>query len=234
MKQSRFPAILFILLAVIAAIVFLLTAGCFLLQAPACAPLLEYYIYLGSGSIHLFLLSVALLFLWKKDLRTTLNGLGINMDIERHVVFTAIGLAALFTLMFWLQLFSLAVGFNDQQKVTDKVTDLPLLVLALAVVIAPFTEELLFRAMLVDRLHSLFSSFSFGFSASSLLSIFCSSLLFGILHFSYGSVVEIVGVFVIGMLLAAIYRISRSVVPCIAIHLIYNLLSIAAMKMMAP
>jgi len=215
MSLSRFPAILFLLLAVIAAILFLLTAGCSFLQLPACAPILELYIYLGSGSIHLLLLSAAMLFLWNKDLGTTLKGIGINADIRSHILFTAIGLTALFTIMFWLQLVSLAVGFNDQQKVVDKVSDLPLLVLALAVVVAPFTEELFFRAMLTPR-----------------IGILLSSLVFGLLHFSYGSVVEIVGVFVIGMLLAAIYRISRSVAPCIAIHLIYNFLSIAAMKLM--
>ncbi|NYZ74332.1 CPBP family intramembrane metalloprotease [Candidatus Micrarchaeota archaeon] len=215
MRPLPAPMILFLVLAVIAAAVFMLTAGCSVFQYGFCGPVLDNYIYLGSGSIHLLLLSAALFFLWKKDLRGTLASMGVNLDIRSHALFTAIGLTALFTVLFWLQLAALAVGFNDQQKVTEKVSDLPLLVLALAVIVAPFTEELFFRAMLLPR-----------------AGILLSSLLFGLLHFSYGSVVEMVGVFVIAMLLASIYRISRSVVPCIAIHLIYNFLSIAVMKLM--
>lgn len=216
MKPLQAPAIIFLILAVIAAAAFLLAVGCQLLPVGFCAPVLDNYIYIGSGAIHLFLLSAAMLFLWKKDLKTTLKALGMTGDIKSHVLFTAIGLTALFTVLFWLQLVAVVVGFNDQQKVMEKVNDLPLLVLALAVFLAPITEELFFRAMLVPR-----------------AGIILSSLLFGLLHFSYGSVVEIVGVFTIGMLLAAIFRISKSIVPCIAIHLIYNFLSIAMMKLMA-
>ncbi|MDD5171636.1 MAG: CPBP family glutamic-type intramembrane protease [Candidatus ainarchaeum sp.] len=236
MKPLQVPVILFLILAVIAAAVFMLSVGCQFLQAGFCVPVLDNYIYLGSGAIHLFLLSAALLFLWRKDLRTTLASMGINLDIKNHILFTAIGLTALFTLLFWLQLVALVIGFNDQEKVVEKVSDLPILVLALAVFIAPITEELFFRAMLVPAAIS-FASSIFGntpraLSAASLTGIILAAFVFGILHLSYGSVVEIVGVFVIALLLGSIYRISKSVVPCIAVHMIYNLLSIAVMKLM--
>lgn len=169
--------------------------------------------YLYEGSIHLAIFSLAMYLLWKKDLRTTLGSLDFPGDIRKTALFTVAGLAAIFSLLIVLGLVSLAAGFNDQAKIVDKVSDLPLYLLLLAIVLAPITEELFFRAALVPR-----------------IGIVLSSLVFGVLHVAYGSVVEVVGVFLVGIILAAIYRMSKSVTPCIVIHFIYNLLSIMMMR----
>jgi membrane protease YdiL (CAAX protease family) len=206
---------LFFILALISILSFTLVAACQLSKAGFCAAIAPLYVYVGSGAIHLGLFSIAMFFLWKKDLKTTLSSIGVPGDLKRNAVFAMIGLCAIFSALFILGLVSIAVGFNDQQKVSERVMDLPLAILALAVLIAPVTEELFFRSFLSPR-----------------VGIILSSILFAIAHFSYGSVVEVVGVLFVGLLLGSIYRMSNSLLPCIAVHMAYNFLSIALMLIM--
>jgi len=186
------------------------------LLGDTCSPISGYYLYLATGGIHLALISAALFFLWKKDVRTTLANAGFRGSIKDNLIFAAIGLSALFILLIFLGIVSIGFGFNDQRNVSAKVDTLPLLVLAFAVIGAPFTEELFFRAFMVPR-----------------VGIIISAILFGILHFTYGSVVEILGAFMIGTLLGALFRMSKSIVPCILVHLVYNLFSLTAMKLVS-
>jgi len=169
--------------------------------------------YLYDGALHLGILSLAMFFLWKKDLATTLKSIGFPGSARTAVIYTIGGLFAVFALLFALGVASLYFGFNDQANVTMKLAGLPLYILALAVVFAPLTEELLFRALLVPR-----------------VGVVLSSLIFGALHLAYGSVVEVVGVTLVGVVLAIVYQRSKSITPCILVHLIYNLLSIAALR----
>lgn len=171
--------------------------------------------YLYDAALHLGMLSLALFFLWKKDLSATLKGMGFPGSIKNAVIYTVGGLVAIFGVLFVLSIVSYYLGFNDESKVTQKIAGLPLYILALAVIFAPITEELLFRALLVPR-----------------VGIVLSSLIFGGLHLAYGSTIEVVGVALVGIILALVYRYSKSITPCIIIHLVYNLMSIAAMKMM--
>ncbi len=201
---------LFFALALLSVLVFAAVAGCGLFNA--CSALDPLFVYAGTGAIHLFLFSVAMFFLWKGDLKSTLAGIGVPGEPKYHAVYAAIGLSAILLALFMLGIFSLALGFNDEQKVSDKVMDLPLIILAFAVIVAPLTEELFFRAFLSPR---------FG--------IIASAILFGLAHFTYGSVVEVVGVLFVGLLLGALYRMSKSLVPCVMVHMAYNFLSIALM-----
>jgi membrane protease YdiL (CAAX protease family) len=172
--------------------------------------------YLYDGALHLGIFSLAMYFLWQKDLPTTLNSLGFPGGLKNNVLYTIGGLLAIFLLVFALSMAALVLGFNDQAKVTQKIAGLPLYVLAMAVIFAPISEELLFRALLVPR-----------------VGIVLSSLIFGSLHLAYGSVVEVVGVALVGIILALAFRFSKSITPCILIHMIYNFLSIAAMRFFA-
>ncbi len=204
---------LFFILAVFSALVFAAVSGCTIFKA--CSLPDAVFVYAGTGAIHLGLFSIAMFFLWKGDLKGTLRGIGIPGDAKTHLIYSAIGLSAILLALFMLGLVSLAAGFNDEQKVSEKVMDLPLLILAFAVLIAPITEELFFRAFLSPRIGILFSA-----------------ILFGLAHFTYGSVVEIVGVLFVGLLLGALYRMSRSLVPCVLVHMTYNFLSIALMLLL--
>jgi membrane protease YdiL (CAAX protease family) len=155
--------------------------------------------------------------LWKKDLRSTLEALDFPGDIKRNVVLSVAGFAMIFVVLFLLGIAAQIAGFADQEAVYDKVNELPLFILAFAILAAPVSEELFFRAMLVPRIGVVFSS-----------------VLFGMMHFAYGSVVEVAGAALIGLILAIIYKASKSITPCLIIHILYNLISVIVMRFLLP
>lgn len=184
----------------------------------------EFFIYLSAGAIHAGLFSAAMFFLWKKDLKTTAKGLGFPGKLMPIFIYSAAGLMAIFSSMFLLGLMALIFNFNDQAMVADKISGLPWFILAFAILGAPISEELFFRGFLFRAIS--------GFS-SPLIGIIGSSIAFGIVHFAYGSIVEIVGTLLIGMILALVYHKSKSITPCMLIHLTYNLLAILVMRFFA-
>lgn len=171
--------------------------------------------YLYDGSIHLGIFSLAMYLLWKNDLKTTLHDLGFPGSIKNALVYSVAGLGAIFILLFILGILSLTLGFNDQNKISEKIADLPIYILVFAIFFAPLSEELFFRAFLVPRIGVLFSAF-----------------VFGLVHLAYGSVIEVVGVTLVGIILALVFKTSKSITPCILTHMIYNLLSIIAMRLL--
>lgn len=168
--------------------------------------------YLHVASMHLAMVALAAYLLWKKDLKTTLDGIGFPGSLKNIAVYYIGGLAALFALMLAFGIIATLADFNDQQKISGKLEGLPIYVLMLAIFLAPFSEELLFRASLVPR-----------------VGVLPAALLFGLMHLAYGSVVEIIGTFLVGLLLGLLYQRSKSITPCILVHLTYNALSLLAM-----
>ncbi|MDO8633990.1 MAG: CPBP family intramembrane metalloprotease [archaeon] len=107
---------------------------------------------------------------------------------------------------------SIAASFlnaNDLDKVYDTVnriknTDLPFLgYLLVAGVVA---EEIFFRGFLAKKTGAV-----------------VSSIVFGALHASYGSAVEIIGAIVLGYVLAKAFEKNKNIFPNIAAHFLYNL-----------
>ncbi len=172
----------------------------------------DYSVITAAAGLHLTLLFIALHFLWKKDLATTLKSLNFPGDIVKNLIYSAIGLGAFFISMVLLGIVAYFLGINDQQNIFDLVQDLPFILLVFAVLAAPISEELFFRAFLVSR-----------------IGVIPSSIIFGIAHFSYGSVIEILGTFVLGLILAVLYQKSRSITPVLITHMAYNLLAIIIM-----
>lgn len=168
---------------------------------------------MASGALHVALFSSASFFLWKGDLKQTLEGIGFPGDFKRSIMLSVAGMGAIFVILLALGIAAMVFGFNDQQAIYDKVADLPLFLLVFAVLAAPVSEELFFRALLVPR-----------------LGVLPSSAIFGLVHFSYGSIVEMMGAFLIGLILAAIFRSSKSITPCLMVHVGYNLLAIIVMR----
>lgn len=206
---------LFSVLLVISIISFILVAACANFEGyPLCDFFIENYLYFGAGSIHLGLFSAAMMVLWKKNLKTTLKSLRFPGSFLENLLFSISGFIAIFVVLFILGAIAIFTGFNDQEKVQEKVDELPIYILAFAIIAAPISEELFFRAFLVPR-----------------TGIVLSSFLFGMMHFAYGSVMEVAGAALIGLVLAGIFKISKSITPCLIIHVAYNLLSIAVMKL---
>ena len=203
--------VIFLSIFIFAVLAFVLVLSC---QAfgLSCGFVSDNYLVLGTASIHLGILSLALFLLWKGDIRSTLKSLGIPGDLKKNIIYTFLALVAMFIVSFIIGLASLYFGFNDQEKIAEKISDLPLAMLLAAAVLAPIGEELFFRASLVPRMGAVLSS-----------------LIFGAVHLTYGSVVEIIGAVFLGLVLAVTYQRSKSIIPSIASHIIYNSISIAVM-----
>ncbi len=168
--------------------------------------------YLYEAPVHIGLFSAAMFFLWKKDLRTTLRSLGIPGNLKKNILYTVGGFFAIIFSLYIVGYLLLYFDVNDQTAVVEIVQGLPLYVLVLAVLFAPFSEELFFRAFLVPR-----------------IGVLGSSVVFALLHLSYSSISELSGAFVIGLILALIYKYSKSVIPPIMIHMAFNFIAVGVM-----
>jgi len=206
---------IFLFVSVLSFILFAAVFSCQYLESGLCAPIGDYASALGSGAIHLALLSLALYFLWRGDAASTMRSVGFPGRRKDNAFYSVMTLSAIFLVLFCLGVAALLFGFNDQQKVSEKIGSLPLALLLFAVIGAPVTEELFFRGFLTGR-----------------AGVVLSSVVFGLMHFAYGSVVEVLGAFAIGLVLAMSFRLTKSITPCIVAHMAYNAMSIIFMRLL--
>jgi membrane protease YdiL (CAAX protease family) len=83
-------------------------------------------------------------------------------------------------------------------------------------VTAGVTEELIFRGYLIPRLEILLKN--------THLSILISSILFGLMHYSYGTLIQIIGPIFIGLVFALHYQKYRNIKILIMSHFLWDLL----------
>jgi hypothetical protein len=102
------------------------------------------------------------------------------------------------------------------------VQELPLYLLIVAFTLVPVVEELFFRALLIPL---------FGRYTNMWIGAVISSVFFGITHTAYGSLVEIGGAMLLGLVLALYFVKKGDILPCMIAHAIYNFISIFAIKM---
>ncbi|MEK6942292.1 MAG: CPBP family intramembrane glutamic endopeptidase [archaeon] len=108
-----------------------------------------------------------------------------------------------------------AAGQNDLEKVSnsvDKIRNTAPLALAYFLVVRVAAEEVFFRGFLVKK-----------------LGIAGSSVVFGLAHFFYGSVAEVIGAMILGAILAVAFNENKSIYPNIAAHFFYNLVFLAVL-----
>lgn len=133
-----------------------------------------------------------------------------------------IGTIQLFIL---LLLFSMviSVGINLGENVTgEKINDLDKvkeavkediaqgwIYFTIIIIFGLFVEELLFRAFLVPK-----------------IGMILSTIMFTIAHFSYGSITEIIGVFILGLILAWWYKNNKSLIQNYFGHVLYDAIAI--------
>ena len=122
---------------------------------------------------------------------------------------------ALFIYSIILSVTLLALGINDFQGVENVLTQLislsPFLLIYLFI-IRVFLEEWFFRAFLVPR-----------------TGVILSSIIFGLLHFGYDSIGEVIGAILLGMVLAVSYNQHKKIIPNFIAHLLYNLIVVLVM-----
>jgi hypothetical protein len=91
-------------------------------------------------------------------------------------------------------------------------------ILYVTVLTAGIVEELLLRGYFMPRLQQLFKT--------KFWSVFISSALFGLMHFSFGTVVQVIVPFYIGLLFALFYYKYRNIKTLIICHSVYDLIAI--------
>lgn len=166
------------------------------------------YMQLGMGFFSLF-------FLWD-DRDALLKGKG---RLWRRLLDGALLFVLMILAGIVMNLALNIIGFNDSGKAVDVVQDLPVYLLIVAFTLVPISEELFFRGLLIP---------AFGKYAGLWGGAFASSIIFGATHAAYGSVVEMAGAALLGMVIAAYYVRKRDLLPCIIAHAVYNSLSIFA------
>ncbi len=169
-----------------------------------------------AGASAIFFLAAFYWHLYKgRTPEQSANALGLRG--EGWIKEALIGIPVLFgilAIVFVLGMAALLTGVSDQQNVAQRIQSLPDYVVFIGFMLAPFGEELLFRGLLMG-----------------LVGPFISSAAFALLHFAYGSVVEIVAAFAIGLFLCAIVRWRKgNLIAAIVGHALYNLGSLMLMK----
>ncbi len=119
-----------------------------------------------------------------------------------------------------------SLGIADSSLVGQKLLTLSIPTLIIAFTLSPLAEEALFRGYFFRKIsESTAGKSKAGFAASASAAAL-SSLLFAILHFSYGSISEIAVAFFVGLVLCFCTRKSGSLLPAVLAHAAFNFLSI--------
>jgi membrane protease YdiL (CAAX protease family) len=79
-------------------------------------------------------------------------------------------------------------------------------------------EEFIFRGYLIPRLEILLKN--------TYIAIIISSILFGLIHYSYGTLIQIIGPFFIGLIFAFHYQKYRNIKIIIICHFLWDLLAL--------
>ena len=125
-------------------------------------------------------------------------------------------------LVFGLQLVKMITGLISSYKVSPQfVNSLKLLrenkfLLFFTALTAGVTEELIFRGYLQPRFEIIFKSGWFG--------ILLPSMLFGFLHYGYGTLLNVTAAFFIGLIFSIFYRKYRNLKVLILFHFLWDLL----------
>lgn len=169
------------------------------------------YMQVGMGAF-------ALYFLW--DGREKL--LNVKERLWKRLVYGVLLFIGMIGVGIVMNIVLNLIGFNDSANAIHVVQELPLYLLVVAFTIVPVVEELFFRALLIP---------AFGKYTNLWVGAILSSVFFGMTHAAYGSLAEIGGATLLGLVLAAYFVRKGDVLPCMVAHAIYNFMSIFAIKM---
>ncbi|MEM0437862.1 MAG: type II CAAX endopeptidase family protein [Candidatus Micrarchaeia archaeon] len=150
--------------------------------------------------------------LGRKECGNLLQALGFNGGIVRAAAFALASLIPAFIFMVLLAAVAPYLGFDDSHLVESKIMSLPTYILLYAITLGPLSEEIFFRAFLPRYTGGVLSS-----------------VLFGLAHYSYGSYIEVIGTFLLGLYLYALYRVSGDVKAPIIAHMLINAASLYAL-----
>lgn len=174
----------------------------------------EFRISILNLFLSLIFLSVSLYYF-----RNSFQKLGLSRkNISKGIVFgvLAFSLIFLFTIFvnFFLELFGIKASTGVEEVLLQNI-----ILLLSAIIVSPISEEFFFRGFLIDFLNKHLNNVN--------LSILLSSLLFAVFHSGYGSLLEIFGAFVGGIILGFSYKKSKTLFAPIFAHFLSNFLTIS-------
>jgi len=159
--------------------------------------------------IFFFLIPFYFVFLFDRitNLRQVFNSLGLKkIEIKLLIKHTLVIFVLLFTLSYIISFFSVLFNVSDLDVVGEVLLKFPLSIVIYLFVVRVFLEEWFFRGFLTPRIGVIFSS-----------------LIFAIGHIAYGSIIQFLGAFVLGVFLARCYQKNKNLWPNVIAHSIYNL-----------
>lgn len=167
------------------------------------------FLFLITIEIHFALLSLALFFVYHD-----IHKFFVYVNTLKGLFFSVLHGIGLFFILILITL-GILLGMDlldirsDTTNIYQKVLGFPFYLLVFAVLLAPISEELFFRAFLASR-----------------YGIIISSIVFAVAHVFYNSIFEIIGAFFIGLALSYYFVKKSNLIACIIAHLLYNLTSI--------
>jgi membrane protease YdiL (CAAX protease family) len=139
-------------------------------------------------------------------------------------VLSVIGIfLALFVGLFLIANILLKLGMNKESIRFDKIMDIfrsNHLLIIFTCLTAGIAEEVIYRGYLMSRLEIIFKS--------PVVSIFLSSILFGLMHYGYGTIIQIIAPFFIGLVFAYYYWEFRNIKVIILCHFMWDMMAIYA------
>lgn len=117
----------------------------------------------------------------------------------------------------WLLQYLLPSGTTDFDKLLESSQAVRVAVAGLAVITAPFIEELVYRGILYPAFQAKFGRVA---------AILAVSGLFAVVHFMqyWGSAVILVSLTLLSLVLTAVRAYTGKLLPCFVIHFLYNLI----------
>ena len=189
--------------------------------------------YFPSIVLQLFLLSFP--FAWyllvkRKKVENALSELRVKG--KGWVRDAAIGVAATLFLLYPLMLAEVIllrlIGVTDISNVSQVIRDAPVWLMAASFTVAPFAEEIFFRAFLITGFAGLAKGLRRRIPEKAALAagVLGSTVIFMLAHYSYGSITEFIGAFTIGLIFALLFVRFRSLAMVVAAHALFNFISV--------
>ena len=147
-------------------------------------------------------------------------------EVKRNFIFYILSvLSVLIIAVIIISVFGVlikAAGLNtvltDKYRLLIQTLNSNRLLLVFTSLTAGIVEELLFRGYLLSRLQLFFKS--------SYVPVIISSVVFGLFHIGYGTVLNVIGPILLGVLFALYYNRYKNIVPVIIAHFLYDLILI--------
>lgn len=161
--------------------------------------------------LYAIMLAVVVISVGGQNVHQLLKRLGFDhIELSKDVTYAIAFTGALLVASIAIQFAFYSIGMaEDVQRVADQIAQFDLNEIIVLVTVASIVEEIFFRGFIQRHTNILVAAF-----------------LFSYFHIIYGSLAELIGTFVLGVLLGIEYAKRSNVFAPILSHLFYNLMTV--------